>query len=337
MHRADKNGASAAEEGLGAFPGLAAFLKYMRAERGYSEHTCKAYRRDIIQFYDFLSSRKGAETASLDPGDVTVLDMRLFLGHLLREGLQPKSIARKLAAVKSFYNHLLETGAVGVSIPAQIATPRFGRRVPGFLKEGQVERLFDEVLASPSGLPAEGGETSSPGEVFELARDRAILEVLYGCGLRVSEIVGLLGENVDLSGGFLKTTGKGNKQRIVPVGESAAEALKKYFEVKRNFFRIKNNGGGDSPYVFVTKKGKRTYPVLVQRITKKYLTAVTEFEYRNPHVLRHSFATHMLNNGADLKSVSEMLGHANLTTTEIYTHVTFGRIREVYQKAHPKA
>ena len=319
------------------YRGLSNFISYMRGQRKYSEHTCKAYRKDIIQFYDFLFHQYGSEASSdIDPGSVTVLDMRLFLGFLLAEGLQPKSIARKLAAVKSFYSYLLETGCINVSVPAQIVTPRFSKHVPGFLNEEQTESLFDRILVSP---PQHSGTRKKDHleQQFTFTRDRAILEVLYGCGLRISEVVGLEHEQVSLEQGFMRITGKGNKQRVVPLGTHAADALKNYFEVKRNFFRIKKREKANAAYVFVTKKGTGIYPVLVQRVTKKYLSAVTELKYKNPHVLRHSFATHMLNNGADLNSVSEMLGHTNLTTTEIYTHVTFGRVREVYEKAHPKA
>lgn len=320
-----------------AYPGLDAFLDYMTGQRKYSEHTCKAYRRDLVQFYDFLALQYGSKDCSdIDPGSVSVLDIRLFLGSLLHEGMQPKSIARKLAAVKSFYSYLLETGAITVSVPAQVTTPRFSKSVPGFLNEEQTASLFEEILVSP--LPDSGPRKKDAlEERFTLTRDRAMLEVLYGCGLRISELVGLEHEQVNLEQGFMRIRGKGNKERIVPLGTHASKALKNYFEVKRNLFRIKNKGYPEAAYVFVTKKGNGIYPVLVQRVTKKYLSAVTELKYKNPHVLRHSFATHMLNNGADLKSVSEMLGHTNLTTTEIYTHVTFGRVREVYERAHPRA
>ncbi|MCG8342209.1 MAG: tyrosine-type recombinase/integrase [Chlorobiales bacterium] len=327
----------AASRATATYPGLNAFLDYMRGQRKYSEHTCKAYRKDIAQFYEFLVHHYGSKDGSdIEPGSVTVLDIRLYLGYLLREGLQPQSIARKLAAVKSFYGYLLEAGIIKVSIPSQVSTPRFSKNVPGFLNEEQTASLFEEILVSLS--PDSGSrKKEAPEERFTLSRDRAMLEVLYGCGLRISEVVGLEHEQINLEQGFMKITGKGNKQRIVPLGVHAASALKNYFEVKQNFFRIKNGGSPDAGYVFVTKKGTGIYPVLVQRVTKKYLSAVTELKYKNPHVLRHTFATHMLNNGADLKSVSEMLGHTNLTTTEIYTHVTFGRVREVYEKAHPRA
>ena len=187
-------------------------------------------------------------------------------------------------------------------------------------------RLFNEVLAA------------STEESFIVERDRSILELLYGSGLRVSELIGLTTESLDLERGYVKLTGKGRKQRIVPVGQQAVNALKKYFEVRRNFFRMtEGSGGGAFVYVFVTKKGQKLYPMLLQRMTTKYLVSVTEQKKKNPHLLRHTFATHLLNNGADLESVSEMLGHSNLATTEIYTHVTFERLKEVYQKAHPNA
>ena len=326
-----------AENNESQYPFLKGFLDYVTLERHFSRHTREAYRNDICQFYSFLRYQHTvADNDVIDPASVSVLDVRLFMGELLENGLQPKSIARKLAAVKSFYNYLLETGAVKVSVPSQVITPRFSKPVPGFLSERETEKLFDELLLLPAPGEALGADRAGDGG-FTHARDRALLEVLYGCGLRISEVIGLQYENVNLQDSLLRVSGKGGKQRIVPLGGPARTALRNYFEVRRNFFRIKNEESPDAPYVFVTKKGRRIYPVLVQRVTRKYLSAVTEIKYKNPHVLRHSFATHMLNSGADLKSVSEMLGHTNLTTTEIYTHVTFGRIKEVYLKAHPKA
>ncbi len=320
-----------------SFRFLDGFVEHVKGQRAYSLHTCKAYRKDLTQFYEFLHQHTGLKDVSdIDPEAVSVLDIRLFLGHLLQQGYQPKSIARKLAAVKSFYCYLLEKGEIEVSVPSQVVTPRFSKTVPGFLNEEQTSILFDTVLAADS-LSSHHAGKNPLEEQFTLSRDRAMLEILYGCGLRVSELVGLVHDMVDVDKGFIRITGKGKKQRIVPLGTEAARALKIYFEVKRNLIRIKKTGNPETGYVFITKKGTGIYPVLVQRVTKKYLASVTELKYKNPHVLRHSFATHMLNNGADLKSVSEMLGHTNLTTTEIYTHVTFGRIREVYDKAHPRA
>jgi integrase/recombinase XerC len=297
-----------------------------------------AYTTDLIQFFEFLKAEaKLDDLASVDPELVEVPDVRRFMGSLLDSGVKPRSIARKLASVKSYYRYLLDTGKIERSPLSLVMTPRLDRKVPDFLSHDEASRLFDQL--APDAQPSVDNEDGRKAEEqkFELARDRAVLEVLYGCGLRLSEVTGLESACVDLVNGFLKVTGKGRKQRIVPLGEPAAEALRKYFEVRRNFFRISGEGAAESSKAFLTVKGRQIYPVLVQRMTKKYLSRVTESARKNPHMLRHTFATHMLDGGADLKSVSEMLGHSSLTTTELYTHVTFNRLREAYTKAHPRA
>jgi integrase/recombinase XerC len=314
------------------------FLVHLESARNVSPKTVTAYTTDLIQFFEFLTDESGLQGMSaVDPELVEVADVRRFMGHLLDSGIKPRSIARKLASVKSFYRYLLGTGRIERSPLSLVMTPRLDRKMPNFLSEDEASQLFDQLplLVQESG----GGEYERKAEVqkFELARDRAVLELLYGCGLRLSEVTGLENTDIDLVHGFLKVTGKGRKQRIVPLGEPAAEALRNYFEVRRNFFRISKEGVGEASKVFVTAKGRQIYPMLVQRMTKRYLSPVTESAKKNPHMLRHTFATHMLNGGADLKSVSEMLGHSNLTTTELYTHVTFNRLRDAYTKAHPRA
>ncbi len=317
------------------YPEIGRFLDYLKYEKNVSSHTLTAYRHDLDQFSLFIAGHLDiADMRNFEPAGVSVVDIRLYMGSLLKKGLQPKSIARKLASLKSFYRYLLHTGVIDSSALSYVSTPKYPRNVPGFLTEQQTEQLF-EIIPQPS---LSSGSAQELEASFVLERDRSLLEVLYSCGLRISEIIGLELQDVSFESGSVKITGKGSKQRIVPLGSCAAEALKKYFEVRRNFFRIFSKGdAGALTHVFVTKKGKKIYPMLVQRITRKYLTPVTEQKERNPHILRHSFATHMLNSGADLKSVSEMLGHSSLSTTEIYTHVTFNRLREVYRKAHPKA
>jgi integrase/recombinase XerC len=314
------------------------FLDKLISRKNLSPHTVIAYTTDLAQFFSFFVKHFGlVDLSGFDPEKVTPVDVRLFMGSLIERGVQPRSIVRKLAAVKSFYRYLQETGDIKGSVFAYIISPRYPRRVPGFLTEQQTEKLFNEVLTesvSDSGAQEENALVES----FVRERDRSILELLYGSGLRISELIGLTMEFLDLDSGYVKLTGKGRKQRIVPVGQPTIDALKKYFEVRRNFFRINTSGGaGALDYVFITKKGKMLYPMLVQRLTKKYLNSVTEQKKKNPHILRHSFATHLLNSGADLNSVSEMLGHSNLSTTEIYTHVSFERLKEVYLKAHPNA
>lgn len=315
-------------------PAIEPFLDFLKREKNVSAHTLTAYRHDLDQFFLFICPRFGiADIRDFSPEQLTVGDVRLYMGDLLRQGLQPRSIARKLAALKSLYRYMQHVGMIRSSVLSHVSTPKYPRTVPGFLTEQQTEKLFEEVMPESS---CSCGEERDLAALFELERDRCLLEVLYSCGLRISEVIGLEMQHVSMESGLLKITGKGRKQRIVPVGSYALAALKKYFEVRGNFFRlpVKSNA---LTHVFVTRKGKKMYPVLVQRITRKYLASVTEQKERNPHIFRHSFATHMLNSGADLKSVSEMLGHSSLSTTELYIHVTFTRLREVYRKAHPKA
>ncbi len=321
----------------GSLP-ISEFLERVRSHKNLSLNTVTAYRTDIIQFFSFLLRHFGlADCNGFDPEQVTVVDVRLFMGDLIKRGVQPRSIARKIASVKSFYRYLLESGRIKKTIFSSITTPKYPHRVPGFLTEQQTEKLFDVILPG-SMHEYRKAEKNDLDESFVRERNRSILELLYGCGLRLSELIGLTDDCLDLEGGYVKLTGKGNKQRIVPLGQPAVEGLKKYFELRVNFFRMEKRVGAEAlRYVFVTRKGKKLYPVLVQRLTAQYLASVTEQKQKNPHLLRHTFATHLLNSGADLNSVSEMLGHSNLSTTEIYTHVTFERLKDVYRKAHPNA
>jgi integrase/recombinase XerC len=321
----------------GSLP-ISDFLDKLRSLKNLSPNTVIAYRTDLIQFFSFLSSHfELGDLNDFDPEQVSAVEVRLFMASMIERGVQQRSIARKLASVKSFYRYLEEAGHIKSSFFSSLATPKYPRRVPGFLTEQQTEKLFNELLPS-SVYGFRKPEKNDLYESFIRERDRSILELLYCSGLRISELIGLTTESLDLEGGYVKLTGKGRKQRIVPVGRQAVDALKKYFEVRRNFFRMNKKGEtGLLLYVFVTKKGKKLYPMLVQRLTRRYLASVTDQKKKNPHLLRHTFATHLLNSGADLSSVSEMLGHSNLSTTEIYTHVTFERLKEVYRKAHPKA
>lgn len=303
------------------------FLHHLEYERRLSRHTLVAYQTDLEQFFEFL--RRHFESASLDGailGKIDALTIRLWMGELLAQAMHARSIGRKLAAVKSFFKFLVRAGAIAASPAASVKTPKTEKRLPQFLNAEQTRKLFDEELAK---LDAES---------FEGRRDRAMLELLYGSGLRLSELISLRIEDIDMTNGLVKVLGKGKKHRIVPFGNLAKDALKKYFEVRENLLNIHAEKRRDNASVaFLTTKADRVYPVLVQRLVKKYLGGITEMKKKSPHVLRHTFATHLLNNGADLRSVSEMLGHSNLSTTEIYTHVTFERLKEVYQQSHPKA
>jgi integrase/recombinase XerC len=303
------------------------FLNHLQFERHYSSHTLLAYQTDLEQFFDFLY--RHFETPSLSESMLTqvdVLTVRLWMGELLEQGMQARSIGRKLAAVRSFFRYLVRQRILSVYPLSNIKTPKVAKRLPQFLTEEQTRKLFDEQLAALD------------PDSFEGRRDRALLELLYSSGLRLSELIGLNIEDIDMENMLLKVFGKGKKHRIVPFGSFAKDALKKYFEVRKNLLNIHSaRRQEDASAVFLTKKAARIYPMLVQRLVKKYLGGVTEMKQKSPHVLRHTFATHLLNHGADLRAVSEMLGHSSLSTTEIYTHISFERLKEVYQRSHPKA
>ncbi len=303
------------------------FLHHLQFEQRCSPHTVLAYRTDLEQFFDFLC--RHFETASLSERTLMQIDaltVRLWMGELSEQGVQARSIGRKLAAVRSFFRYLVRQRVLSVYPLSNIKTPKAEKRLPQFLNEAQIRKLFDEQLAALD------------PDSFEGRRDRAILELLYSSGLRLSELIGLNIEDIDMENMLLKVLGKGKKHRIVPFGNLAKDALKKYFEVRENLLNIHaEKRQRSASAVFLTTKAERIYPMLVQRLVKKYLGGVTEMKQKSPHVLRHTFATHLLNHGADLRSVSEMLGHRNLSTTEIYTHVSFERLKEVYQQSHPKA
>ncbi len=325
---------------------LQRFHDTLQHERRLSEHTVTAYRNDLAQFALFLKAHFEVEDESAIPlHQIDSLTIRLFLGELLEKGYEARSIGRKLAAIKTFFKFLVSMKVLESSPASTVATPKTSKRLPTFLNETQTQKLFEETLATLD------------DSTFEGARDKAILELFYSAGLRLSELIGLNDDDIDLHQGFVKVLGKGKKHRIVPIGKSAISALKKYFEVRRNFDTFNRIDKAkrqkeitesftkeiapatvhQTNAVFITEKRERVYAMLLQRVVKKYLSAVTEQKKKSPHILRHTFATHLLNSGADLRSVSEMLGHSNLSTTELYTHVTFERLKETYNKAHPKA
>ncbi|MCS7013570.1 MAG: tyrosine recombinase XerC [Chloroherpetonaceae bacterium] len=304
---------------------LEQYLRFLDVERRYSRHTVIAYQTDLEQFFDFLTKHlEQPSTDRLNLRNVDALTIRLWLGELLAQKMQARTIARKLAAVKSFFKYCVDAKYLLASPAALVKTPKTEKRLPAFLTPEQMRQLLDDEFAQLD------------PDSFETRRDRAILELLYGSGLRLSELIALNIEDIDMENGFLKVLGKGRKHRIVPFGNLAKAALKKYFEVRENLLNVFVEAR-HTPAVFLTAKAERIYPMLVQRLVKKHLGRVTEMKQKSPHVLRHTFATHLLNNGADLRSVSEMLGHSSLATTEIYTHITFERLKEVYQQSHPKA
>jgi len=285
---------------------IADFLRHIRGERNFSEHTRVAYEQDLAQFEAFCRQRD----VEVDRADR--FDIRAFLNHLRERRLSPRSVGRKVSALRSFYRYLLRHGRISASPCEGIRSPRKGRPLPRFLDEGACAALL---------------EAPQEGERMGL-RDRAILEVLYGGGLRVAELTGLRVCDIDRSRGCLRVLGKGNKERLAPVGPRAMAALMEYLAVSPASSRMR---------VFRNRFGRGLTPRSVRRIVKKYVLVSTLDPEVSPHTLRHSFATHLLNRGANLRAVQELLGHESISTTQIYTHVTTERLRRVYEEAHPRA
>jgi len=288
---------------------IAAFCTYLETERNVSPHTLAAYRRDLAQLALFVVREKG-DCASA--GDVDHLLLRRYLA-LLGKSARKSSIGRKLAAIRTFFRYLLRRGAIAKNPAELIATPKKEQRLPFHLDIDQVTTLVEAPV---------------DGEKHAL-RDRAILELLYSSGLRVSELTGLAISDLDLSGGMVRVMGKGGKERIVPVGSRAIEAIREYLALRAD-------QAGSGP-LFLNTRGDRINRRSVARIVDAHVLRIAAFKRISPHILRHTFATHMLEGGADLRAIQELLGHASLSTTQKYTHVGIDRLMEVYDKAHPKA
>jgi len=291
-----------------------AFISHLGQSRNYSEHTLRAYSRDLVQFASFVEGASGRCEAAR----VSRLDVRAWLAHLGEAGISRRTIARKLSALRSFYKFLVSRRQVGKNPCSGIRTPRFGRSLPKFLGEEAVARLLE----------------TPEGEDHLALRDAAILETLYGSGLRVGELVSLNVRDVDRIAEVIKARGKGKKERLAPIGRRAVEAIDKYLASRRrtpDFVEVEPEA------LFLNRFGRRLSARSVSRLLRKYLLKAGLPGDVSPHALRHSFATHLLDRGADLRSVQELLGHENLSTTQVYTHVTTTRLKKVYEKAHPRA
>jgi integrase/recombinase XerC len=290
---------------------IALFLSYLKDEKRCSNHTLLAYESDLSQFSAHLASVH--ETT--DPSMATFQMLRSWLFSMGSDKLKSRSIARKVACLKSFFNFLLRRGHISANPALRLKTPKLDKRLPVFVEERGMGILL-ERLVFPGG--------------FSGIRDRTIIEVLYGTGIRLSELINIREPNIDPYSKTIKVLGKGNKERIVPMHEKLAALLSEYIAERKAAFARPDG------FLFLTDSGNKLYPVFVQRLTKKYIGSVSTAEKRSPHVLRHTFATHLLDNGADLGAIRDMLGHSSLAATQMYTHSTMERLREIHAKAHPK-
>ena len=288
------------------------FLDYLRYERNYSEKTVLAYGEDISQLREFAQE----EIGDFNPAEVTPELIREWIVSLMDNGYASTSVNRKLSSLRSFYKFLLKKKVVLVDPLRKITGPKNKKPLPSFLKENEMNRLLDDT---------------DFGEGFEGCRDHLIIEMFYATGIRLSELIGLDDKDVDFSASLLKVTGKRNKQRLIPFGDELKEGMLEYVNVRNE--QVLESGGA----FFVRKNGERLYKNLVYNLVKRNLSKVVTLKKRSPHVLRHTFATTMLNNEAELGAVKELLGHSSLATTEIYTHTTFEELKKVYKQAHPRA
>lgn len=291
------------------------FIHYITYQKRYSAHTVLSYQTDLSQFIEYTENI--AAKQGITAPDITNRMIRDFLGELLKSGLRKRSISRKLSAVKSFCRYLQRQGKITVNPASVVAAPKKERVLPTVLSIEQARALME--------LP--------PSDCFEGLRDRAILELLYGVGLRLSELISLRLQNLDIDSELIRVMGKRQKERVLPLGSYAKRALEQYLTIRKEFTGEK----GDPFPLFINKKGQPLYPLVVQNMTRKYMMQLSEQAHLSPHVLRHSFATHLLDRGADLMVVKELLGHENLSTTQIYTHVSMDRLKKVYRQAHPRA
>lgn len=276
-----------------------------------SEHTVIAYQTDLGQFFQFAALERGVPPESLKVDEIDVGVIRSFLGVLAEHGLARKSMARKLAALRSFFKFLCRQEILASNPVQRVASPKLGRKLPHFLYLEQVEWLL---------------KASDCTQLLG-SRDQVIVELLYGSGLRVSELVSLNRESIDLGSGLIRVLGKGNKERVIPITNWAIQAIKSYLKMRSD----------DNPVLLLNYKGTRLSSRSIRRILNKLVAKVSLEQHVHPHMLRHSFATHLLDGGADLRSVQELLGHQKLSSTQIYTHLTRERIKEVYTEAHPRA
>ncbi len=288
------------------------FLDYLRYERNYSDDTVKAYGEDIRQFQEFGGEDVGLQS----PSEVVVDVVREWMIHLMNLGYATTSVNRKLSSLRSYYKYLLRKGEVKVDPLRKITGPKNKKNLPVFVKESEMNRLLDD---------------EDFGEGFEGCRDHLVIAMFYATGMRLSELIGLDDGDVDFAASVIKVTGKRNKQRLIPFGEELRVEMEAYVKQRDESVPVRSDA------FFVRKTGERLYPNIVRKIVTRNLSKVVTVKKRSPHVLRHTFATSMLNHEAELGAIKELLGHESLATTEIYTHTTFEELKKVYNQAHPRA
>lgn len=295
---------------------IPAFIQYIQFEKRYSFHTITAYKNDIEQFYSFISSAYKLTSAC----DVTYPIVRSWVVELVNNNVSAKSVNRKIASLRAYFKFLNREQKILHNPVVKITSLKTTKKLPQFVDEKSIHSLFDDVGFKDD---------------FKGIRDRLLLEMLYATGMRLSELININNQDIDNKNFTIKVLGKRNKERLIPYNQTLNLAITEYCNKRNKEFGNLFNEATNS--FLITEKGKKLYPKLVYRIVKKYLGIITTLEQRSPHVLRHTFATHLLNNGADINAIKELLGHANLAATQVYTHNTIEKLKKVYEQAHPRA
>lgn len=288
------------------------FLDYLQYERNYAVGTIAYYKADILELQDFIQEKVGDFT----PSEVDAGLVREWMVTLMDKGISASTINRKLSSIRTYYKFLLRKGEVTADPLQKITGPKKKKPLPAFLKEGEMNKLLDEV---------------DFGEGFKGCRDHMIIEMFYATGMRLSELIGLDDKDVDFASSLIKVTGKRNKQRLIPFDEELRNSMKEYVDVRNEAVPLRSGA------FFVRDTGARLSRGIVSNLVRRNLSKVVTIKKRSPHVLRHTFATTMLNNEAELGAIKELLGHESLATTEVYTHTTFEELKKVYNQAHPRA
>jgi integrase/recombinase XerC len=300
---------------ISPYPVIQPFLDHLRFEKRYSQHTLIAYQTDLEQFFAYLASQ--FDSPGVDA--ISPMFVRSWLAELKEGDMESRSINRKISSLKSFFKYLRKTGVITQSPMTTIVSPKQSKRLPAFVEERDMDTLFAHVE-----FP----------DTWKGRTERLVLQLFYGTGMRLSELIQLKETQIDASRGEVKVLGKGNKERIIPISAEMIASLRAYIADKRHEVEPEAGAAGR---LFITEKGKPLQPRQVYGFVKQYLSAVTTLQKKSPHILRHSFATHLMNNGADLNAVKELLGHSSLAATQVYTHNSIEQLKEVFRKAHPKA
>ena len=293
---------------------VTAYMDYLRYEKRMSPNTIVAYQTDLEQFQQYVE--QSFQLQDLNDADAVVV--RTWILTLMEEGVTTRSINRKISCLKSFYNYQQKMGKVEDNVMRQVVSPKMSKRLPHFVEEHDMNRLFTSDMFEDN---------------FEGRRDRAIMELFYSTGMRLSELMNIKLTDIDFYERTVKVLGKRNKERVIPLNHVAIEAIEKYLSIYEQEFGEMNKNS----CIFVTSKNRKLYPKAIYNIVRKYLDCVTTIDKRSPHVLRHTFATHMLNNGADINAIKEILGHSSLAATQVYTHNSIEKLKSIYQQAHPRA